>query len=115
MGTTKVKSFDDFKKQLQSDTDLQEKFKVDPRSAVNDIEKRSHPLTSDKWIYRIIVLGLIVIVLCIVVGLLILYGEFQEEGQGTFLVPDIFVATASAAIGAVAGLLTPSPKENTDE
>jgi hypothetical protein len=58
----------------------------------------------DVWIYRIVVLMLGVVMLTAMVGSLILMTN------GTEKVPDIFLALGSAAVGALAGLLAPSPK-----
>jgi hypothetical protein len=58
----------------------------------------------DIWIYRIVVLMLGIVMLTAMVGSLILTTSGMEK------VPDIFLALGSAAVGALAGLLAPSPK-----
>jgi hypothetical protein len=58
----------------------------------------------DIWIYRIVVVLLGVVMLTAMVGSLMLMANGGEE------VPDIFLALGSAAVGALAGLIAPSPK-----
>jgi hypothetical protein len=72
-------------------------------------ELSENPLKSDKWIYRSIVWVLgIVIILCIIFTFFIV---LKNAGGNTEIkIPDIFLAVASAGIGALAGLLAPSPK-----
>jgi cytochrome bd-type quinol oxidase subunit 1 len=105
-----IKTFNDFKAQLVSDPNLQHQFKEDPVAAIKQF-KQSSPLSTDKWIYRIIVLALGLTILAIIFGVIYLIGndKIQSDGQ----VPTILTAIGSAAIGALAGLLAPPPK--TDE
>jgi len=72
-------------------------------------ELTESPLKTDKWIYRSIVWALgIIIILCIVFTFSIV---LKNAGGNTEIkIPDIFLAVASAGIGALAGLLAPSPK-----
>jgi hypothetical protein len=103
----KIKSFEEFEATLKEDEELQQKFKDDPVGALNHINHES-PLTTDKWIYRIIVIGLSLTIFTIIIGILILVGrgDIKENAD----VPTILTALGSAAIGAVGGLLAPSPK-----
>lgn len=105
-----VRSFSQFKKALLNDPKLQAEFKTNPQEAIKKIEPE--PWFNDKMIYRLVVLflGIIVITICIGVIYLTAKGIVNE----TFDVPDILIATASTAIGAIAGLLTPGStrKEN---
>lgn len=110
MTQKRVKSFDEFKNELKTSSDLQSQFKQDPVSAVNQFEQQKHPISTDKWIYRIIVLGLSVTIISIIIGVLILVGSDKITGDEG--VPTILTAIGSAAIGAVAGLLAPAPKGN---
>lgn len=109
MTQKKIKSFDEFKNELETSSDLQNQFKQDPVSAVNQF-KQQNPLSTDKWIYRIIVLGLSITIISIIIGVLILVGSGKISGDEG--VPTILTAIGSAAIGAVAGLLAPAPKGN---
>lgn len=62
------------------------------------------PLQSDKWIYRLVVIFLGVVVMSTVLGGIIIVMTGQTKP-----LPDGIVAIGSAAIGALAGLLAPSP------
>jgi len=103
-----IKTFDEFKNELVSNPDLQNQFKADPVSAVEKFEQEN-PLSTDKWIYRIIVLSLGITILTIIIGVIVLLavGKISDD-KG---VPTILTAIGSAAIGAMAGLLAPPPKK----
>jgi hypothetical protein len=58
----------------------------------------------DVWIYRIVVISLGIVVIAAVVGTLLLM-----TSNSSISVPDIVTALGAAAIGALAGLLAPSP------
>ncbi len=60
-------------------------------------------LTSDPWVYRMVVASLGLTVLSAVIGGLIITGTSATE------IPAGVVALGSAAVGALAGLLAPSP------
>ena len=106
-----VRSFSQFKKALLDDPKLQAKFKTNPQEAIKEF--KPEPWFNDKMIYRFAVLFLGFIVLSICIGVLILIGV--DKLNESFEVPDILIATASTAIGAIAGLLTPgSSRTDTD-
>jgi hypothetical protein len=75
-------------------------------AAINEI--RRSPLSFDVWIYRAVVVILGAAVLCTVFGGLAL--TFYSKGDPKMIIPDAIVAIGSAAVGALAGLLAPSPK-----
>ena len=104
-----IKDFEEFKKELEVNPDLQKQFQDDPINAVQQF-KQADPLSTDKWIYRIIVLSLGFTIIIIILGtiLLILNGKITGDNN----VPTIFTAIGSAAIGALAGLLAPSPRNS---
>lgn len=94
--------------ELASDTSLQEQFKSDPIAAINSIQPT--PLNTDKWIYRMVVFALGFTIVAIVIGIIILMGAGIIKNDTTM--PTILTAIGSAAIGALAGLLAPSPGGN---
>ena len=102
-----VKNFDEFKKELETNSDLQRQFQENPVGAVQQFQQQS-PLQTDTWIYRIIVSSLGLTVLTIIIGLIVLMfnGKISDDKS----VPTIFTAIGSAAIGALAGLLAPPPR-----
>ena len=74
--------------------------------------EQQNPLNTDAWIYRIVVLALGATVLAIIIGVILLMasGKITDDKA----VPTILTAIGSAAIGALAGLLAPSPRENSN-
>lgn len=107
--SNQIKNFDEFKDKLVKNTELQDQFKKDPVKAIEQYSQS--PLLTDKWVYRIVVLALGLTVISIIIGVIILIGigKIGEDKS----VPTILTAIGSAAIGALAGLLAPSPKGNT--
>lgn len=65
------------------------------------------PLDSDPWIYRIVVLALGSTVLIVVGGAVVLAAT--HAGTSDLKIPEVLTAIGSAAVGALAGLLAPSP------
>jgi hypothetical protein len=93
---------------IKSDVRVAEEFKNDPGAA---LEKYSvSPLTYDRWIYRAVVVVLSLCGLMTVCGVLVVWGLNWGDPPATFKVPEVLVALGSASIGALAGLLAPSPK-----
>jgi hypothetical protein len=105
---TDFKNIADFKSSLIADTDLQNAFKNNPVEAAQSIQ--DSPLDTDKWIYRIVVISLGAAILLIIIGVLILFGTGSFKDNNS--VPTILTAIGSAAIGALSGLLAPSPKSS---
>lgn len=93
---------------LKNDDSLQEKFKNDPVAALGSVETRN-PKDTDYWIYRIIVIALGLAILFIIIGLIII--SMNEKPLENELIT-IFTAISSGAIGAMAGLLAPSPNKS---
>jgi hypothetical protein len=89
-----------------TDLTLAQQFQVNPAGALKTAAAGAgasgNPLGTDKWIYRIVVLALGLIGLVAAVGGIVLV-------SGDRTVPEILIALGSAAVGAMAGLLAPSP------
>lgn len=66
------------------------------------MNKNNQSQSNDKWIYRISVVVLGLVVLTSVIGTIVL-------SMGSRSIPDAVIALGSAAIGSLAGLLVPSP------
>ncbi|MEY4538342.1 MAG: hypothetical protein RLZZ306_99 [Bacteroidota bacterium] len=100
-----VKDFQDFKQTLQNDKTLQKAFQDDPKAAIEKISDGS--FIPDNWIYRIVVgsLGLVIIIITLGIVWRVAFGQPMDDKS----VPTILTAIGSAAIGALAGLLAPSP------
>jgi hypothetical protein len=67
----------------------------------------SSPLQTDRWIYRAVVVVLGLTVLSTVLGGLAIVLFLHQDAS--LKLPDSLVAIGSAAVGALAGLLAPSP------
>jgi hypothetical protein len=79
--------------------ELQQQLRTDPAGT---LQRLAAPLQSDVWIYRAIILMLGLTMLTVVAAstVLVLYDK---------TVPDVLVAIGTGVIGALAGLLAPSP------
>jgi hypothetical protein len=78
-----------------------------PKIAEQIVSEMPPPLDSDPWIYRIVVLALGSTVLIVVAGAVALAAAYT--GTGDVKIPEVLTAIGSAAVGALAGLLAPSP------
>ena len=80
----------------------------DARSVIQTaVTELNSPIGNDVWIYRAVVAILGVVLLATVLGGIWL--AFNGHGDQTIKLPDAIVAIGSAAVGALAGLLAPSP------
>lgn len=94
-----------------SKSDFLNKVKQDPIQAINDFKIKT-PIEWDEWIYRIVVISLsLIVVLCIIYGYNITLENIGLEKEKRIEIPQMLVATGSAALGALTGLLVPSPKQ----
>jgi hypothetical protein len=84
---------------LQADPVLAARVKDDPAATIAGL---AAPLQSDVWIYRIVVLALALAILGAVAGAVLLAMNGRE-------IPEVLLAIGSGAVGALAGLLAPSP------
>ena len=88
---------------VANEPELEAEFKKNPASALAAI---AAPLQTDAWIYRIVVSALGLAVVLAVIGAVLLAALGNES-------PQILIALGSAAVGALAGLLAPSPSGKT--
>lgn len=79
------------------------------RELIERLESIPRPLETDSWIYRMVVLFLGLTVLVTVLGGIIL--TWVGGASQNFQIPQGVVAIGSAAVGALAGLLAPSPRQ----
>lgn len=86
--------------QVTNDNSLSSDQKV---KLLEGLQTLSTPLQSDRWIFRLVVafLGLTV--------LLTVLGGFYLSIKTAATIPEGLIALGSAAVGALAGLLAPSP------
>jgi hypothetical protein len=78
----------------------------DAREVISSVVQGT-PLATDKWIYRAVVVTLGLTVLATIFGGLTIV--IVGHGDANMKLPDALVAIGSAAVGALAGLLAPSP------
>ena len=97
----KARSIEELTTMIANDKSLEDEIKEDPIKGIAKIAE--HPLEIDKWIYRIVVMILGLTVLLAALGAIYLAGIAEAD------IPEILVAIGSAAVGALAGLLTPTP------
>ena len=100
-----IKSFAEFQTELTSNPALQKEFKEDPIKAVQQFQT----LLPDNWVYRLVVGALGSSILLVIIGIIIL-SSLGKPIEPT--VTTLFTAIASGAVGALAGLLAPSPRGN---
>ena len=102
----RVRSADLLVKNVLSDPAALARLPTDASEVLNDAADKAIAMTSlpDTWIYRIVVGSLGLVALIVVVG----YIAHAMNG-GAPAIPDGVIAIGSAAVGALAGLLAPSP------
>lgn len=94
--------------------ELTEKVKENPAVELQKIadqvvrELPPPALVTDHWIYRIVVLSLGFTILIVVGGAVWLAAKHTN---GEVKIPEALTAIGSAAVGALAGLLAPSPNK----
>lgn len=85
------------------------------RKVLKEKLEAARPLDSDKMIYRMVVgaLGLAILFCLVFTFVLMLQRNGVTPREGVTIpelkIPEIFTAIGSAAVGALAGLLAPSP------
>jgi hypothetical protein len=100
-----AKSLPDLNNLIQNNADVEKDFKENPQEAFRKYTDTS--FIPDNWIYRIVVgsLGFVVVVITLGIVWRVASGNPIEDKN----IPTILTALGSAAIGALAGLLAPSP------
>ena len=99
----RIRSLTDLAARIAEDQNLAARIKEDPERTIAGLASASIVPVPDTWIYRIVVISLgLALVLC-VVGAIILARDKSAQ------IPDILLAVESATVGALAGLLAPSP------
>ncbi len=86
---------------VERDPVFAEQLRTNPAETLRQLPD---PLQTDVWVYR----GIVIALGLVAVGGLLLVGILALSDEG---IPEIFTAAISAAIGAMAGLLIPSPRE----
>lgn len=93
----------DLATRVERNPDLSKKISEDPGGQLKVIAQTTGPAyVGDRIIYRVVVITLALIVVTAAVGAIFL----EWNGKN---IPESLIALGSAAIGALAGLLAPSP------
>jgi hypothetical protein len=92
-------------KSILSRSDIPDDVRSSLSSAAIEL---ASPLQTDVWIYRIVTIILGLIVLGTVAGGI--YIAIIGKGDATVSLPEGVISIGSAAVGALAGLLAPSPQ-----
>lgn len=98
-----IQTFTEFQRELASNEELQNEFKEDPVKAIQQF----HEFLPDNGVYRVVVGSLGLSILLVIVGVVLL--SFTPNKIDPTVIT-LFTAIASGAVGALAGLLAPSPK-----
>jgi hypothetical protein len=88
-------------RRVKADSELAKQLSDDPHGMLVEL---AGPPPNDAWIYRVVVIALGLVSVLALIGLFVMafIGRTAPEGA---------VALGSAAIGALAGLLAPSPQQ----
>jgi len=87
-------------------TALSQSDKDNVKKVIDEEVAKGGPLDWDKWIYRMVVAALgLAILSCLSFVFVLSLSNTDSNLQ----LPEIFMAVGSAAVGALAGLLAPSP------
>lgn len=90
-------------RKVNNDPEYARRFAENPAEELREAARDTEPAyKSDIWIYRLVVIALAIVVLTAAAGSIVLVWN----GRTT---PESLVALGSASIGALAGLLAPSP------
>lgn len=100
-----IQNINDLKTEIANNPEIQQAFKDDPIKASQQLQQ-SLP---DNWVYRMVVGSLGAAVLMVIIGIIIL-SLSSKPVEPT--VSTLFTAIASGAVGALAGLLAPQPKNS---
>lgn len=99
-----IQNISDLKTEIVNNPTLQQAFKEDPVKAIQQVQDEPIPNTT---VYRMVVGALGGAVLLVIIGIVILSLSPKAIEPS---VSTLFTAIASGAIGALSGLLAPSPK-----
>ena len=103
-------AINDFAAKVENSPDLEQRLKENPVQALKESAARLQPtpLSTDTVIYRWVVIFLGMTVLVSILGAIVLTWRDTAAAKEP---PQILTAIGSAAVGALAGLLAPSPAQ----
>jgi hypothetical protein len=98
---TSLRTVGQLRVRVARDQGLRDALKADPETTLAGLDAEPIP---DTWVYKIVVMSLGIVVLVCAVGAIYLAALTPARE-----IPDLLIALGSAAVGALAGLLAPSP------
>ena len=112
----RIKNFSEFLQDLENDENAKSKIKENPTEGIKlfadakgiSDNEFTHPLMTDKWIYRIVVIALATIILSVVFSSLIVFCSCNNCKE----IPSGIIAIGSTAVGALAGMIAIQNKRN---
>ena len=103
-------SFQNLLAQVRTASDIPEPAKQKIEQQILSLPR---PTEWDVWIYRIVVAALASVALLSISFSFVIYFWRSGNGAAEVRIPEIMIALGSAAVGALAGLLAPSPSGRT--
>lgn len=103
---TVVANLEDLVRAVNSDEGLRERLRTEPAAVLSELAASRPAYHADRWIYRIVVLILGLVVLTTLAMTIV---HYFQSANGTTM-PDLLISLGSAALGALAGLLAPNPR-----
>jgi hypothetical protein len=98
-----IRTVSELAAKVTQDPQLAEQLRADPAKTLAGLAAPLQAVPNDVWIYRIVVGALGLAVLIAITGAIVLAFNGVTEP------PAVLTALGSAAVGALAGLLAPSP------
>ncbi len=101
-----IKNFAELRSKVAESAILQEQLKADPQKFLEQLEDK--PPIAQKGVFLTIVaiVGIVLITAIVLGGIII----FESKDINTAKVPEFLVSMGSTALGALVGLLAPTPK-----
>jgi len=108
-----LRSADQMAKTIMDTPGVLAQLQVNPAQTLNALaaqakEQVPRVLEHDRYVYRVVVSSPGAVAVLVVLGAILL----AYNSSGTIQIPDILTALGSASIGALAGLLAPSPAQH---
>ena len=95
--------------EIKANPDFTAALQNNPDGTLAGFEQNVTDVIPDTPVYRIVVLALGITVVSIAIGVLVLMATKESVNDAS--IPTILTALGSAAVGALAGLLAPSPRQ----
>ncbi|MEZ4992667.1 MAG: hypothetical protein R2824_19750 [Saprospiraceae bacterium] len=101
----------DMKQKVLESPELLQQLQADPTSFFQNVETTNPVYKTGVFLTVVGILGL-VLLSALIIGAIITLKTYNTE-DGVMEIPDFIVMLGSTAIGALAGLLAPSPRNDT--